>query len=261
MRVVPERFAVWQALAWTICATAALSLALGLVVAGFGPGVDIVPLGLTQTGVYGAVLILFAAREKAPLSQLLALRPAPLRLCLLALALGVVLQFPSTVLANVVDHFYPLPPAVLERRLALLAPRSAAHGVAIVLVVSFVGPWVEELFFRGALFGALRRGHSALASMVVITLCFVAAHMDLRLLVPLLPAAWFMAEVRERSRSIWPGLALHTGFNSLTLMGVFSGLAPAGKPPPVPLPIALLACVAAASLFLQIRSNTAADRP
>ena len=37
MRELPERFAIWQALAWTVCATASLSLALGMVVAVFGP--------------------------------------------------------------------------------------------------------------------------------------------------------------------------------------------------------------------------------
>src|SRR6185369_5145932 len=107
----------------------------------------------------------------------------------------------------------------------------------------------EELFFRGILFGALRRSYSALSTIAVVSLCFVAAHMDLRLLLPLLPAAWLMAEVRERSGSIWPSLALHAAFNSLTLFSVFSGLVPNGKPPPVPPAIALFGCLAAASLF------------
>jgi membrane protease YdiL (CAAX protease family) len=109
------------------------------------------------------------------------------------------------------------------------------------------------------LFGALRRGHGALLTSAVISLCFVAGHMDLRLLVPLLPAAWLMAEVREQSGSIWPGLALHAGFNSVTLLGVFSGLSPSGKPPPVPLWIAFLSCLAAASL-LRLMRRIAAER-
>ncbi len=257
---MPERFAVWQALAWTVGATASLSLTLTLVVAAFGQRVDIVPLGLTQVGVYGLCSILFASWRKRPLAELLALRSVPFRLCLLAAALGVVLQFPSTLLANLVDRIYPLPEGVLERRLALITPHSAAHGVAIVLIVSFLGPCVEEVFFRGVLFGALRRGHSAFVTMAVVSLSFVAAHLDLRLLLPLVPAAWFMAEMRERSGSLWPGLALHAGFNSLTLLGVFSGLVPTGKPPPVPVPIALLGCLAAASLFRLIRQLTAASR-
>ncbi|MEI9938567.1 MAG: type II CAAX endopeptidase family protein [Pseudomonadota bacterium] len=250
---MPERFAVWQALAWTVCATACLSLALTWVVAAFGQRVDIVPLGLIQVGVYGLALILFASWQKKPLSNLLALRVVPFRICLVAAALGVVLQFPSTLLANVVDQLYPLPEGVLRRRLALITPHSTAHGVAIVLVVCFVGPCVEEFFFRGVLFGALRRGHSAIVTMAVVSLCFVLAHMDLRMLVPLVPAAWLMAEVRERSGSIWPGLSLHAGFNSLTLLGVFSGMVPTDRVPPVPPTLALFGGVAAAGLFRLFR--------
>jgi uncharacterized protein len=257
---MPERFAVWQALAWTVCATAGLSLALTLVLRSFGPRVDIVPLGLTQVGVYGLALILFAAWQKKPLSQLLALRVVPFRSCLVAAALGVVLQFPCTLLANLVEQLYPLPEEVLAHRMALITPHSIAHGVAIVLVVSFVGPCVEEFFFRGALFGALRPGHSGFVTIAVVSLCFVVAHMDLRLLLPLLPAAWLMAEVRERSGSIWPGLSLHAAFNSLTLLGVFSGLVPTGKPPPVPKTIALLGCLAAAGLFRLFRRILADSR-
>jgi membrane protease YdiL (CAAX protease family) len=255
---MPERFAVWQALLWTAAATAGLALALTWVIAAFGQRVDIVPLGLTQVGVYGLCLLLFASWRKRPLRELLALRVAPLRSCLLAAALGVVLQFPSTLLANVIERFFPLPERVLEHRLALITPHSIAHGVAIVLTVSLLGPCVEELFFRGILFGALRRCYSAFSTIAVVSLCFVSAHMDLRLLLPLAPAAWLMAEVRERSGSIWPGLALHAGFNSLTLLGVFCGLVPTGKPPPVPPSLALLACLCAAALFRQM-VRTAGD--
>jgi len=257
---MPERFAVWQALAWTVAATAGLSLALTTVVVSFGRRVDIVPLGLTQVGVYGLALMLFAAQQKKPLSELLALRLVPFRACLVAAALGVALQFPCTLLANLVDRVYPLPEQVLEHRLALITPHSIAHGVIIVLVVSFVGPCVEEFFFRGVLFGALRRGYSAFVAMAVVSLCFVLAHMDLHMLLPLLPAAWLMAEVREQSGSIWPGLSLHAAFNSLTLLGVFGGFVTAGRPPPVPPALALLGCLATAGLLRLFRRIFADQR-
>jgi len=256
---MPERFAVWQAVAWTVCATAGLSLALTLVVSTFGRRVDIVPLGLTQVGVYGLAVTAFASWQKRPLAQLLALRAASFRSCVLAALLGVALQFPCTLLANAVDRFFPLPEEVLKQRLALITPHSIAHGVAIVLVVSFAGPCVEEFFFRGVLFGALRRGYSALVTMAVVSLCFVAAHLDLRLLLPLLPAAWLMAEAREQSGSIWPGLSLHAAFNSLTLLGVFSGVAPMGKPPPVSPLIAVFGCLGAAGLFQLFRRTLVAN--
>src|SRR3954471_17651711 len=105
---MPARFAVWQALAWTVCATAGLWLSLSFVVAALGQRVDIVPLALTQVGVYGVVLQLFAFWQKRPLRELLPLRAAPVGLCLVATALGIVLQLPSTLLANLVERLYPL---------------------------------------------------------------------------------------------------------------------------------------------------------
>jgi membrane protease YdiL (CAAX protease family) len=254
---MPERFAVWQAVAWTVCATAGLSLSLTWLVSTFGQRLDIVPLGLTQVGVYGLAVLAFASWQKKPLSELLALRVVPFRACLVAAALGVVLQLPATLLANAVEHFYPLPEEALKHRLALITPHSTAHGVAIVLIVSLLGPCVEELFFRGALFGALRRGHGALVAMAVVSLCFALAHLDLRLLLPLLPVAWSMAAVREHSGSIWPGLSLHAAFNSLTLLSVFSGWVPAGHAPPVPKAIALFGCLAAVGLFRLFRRSLA----
>jgi len=254
------RFAVWQALLWTAGATAALSLALTLLVTVLGPRADIVALGSTQIGVYGAALLAFAGWQKRPLTELVALRLVPVQLCLVSAVLGVALQVPSTLLANAIEYVYPLPDEVLQHRLALITPRSFMHGVAIVLVVSGLGPCIEEFFFRGALFGALRRGHGTRLTSAVVSLCFVAAHLDLRLLLPLLPAAWFMAAVRERSGSIWPGLALHAGFNSLTLLGVFCGLTPSGKPPPIPPLMAVLGCALVASLFRLIQRITASGR-
>src|SRR3954465_1636881 len=115
---MPERFAVWQALLWTVGGAAGLWFSLSFVVVALGQRVDIVPLALTQVGVYGAALILFGSWQKKPLLELLPWRFVPVRLCLLALALGIVLQFPSTLLANLVEQFYPLPEDVLRRRLA-----------------------------------------------------------------------------------------------------------------------------------------------
>src|SRR4051812_45693821 len=129
---MPERFAVWQAVAWTVAATAGLALALTWGTAGFRQRGAILPLRLTPVGVYGLAVILFASAQKMPTSELLALRAVPLRSCLVAAALGVALQFPCTLLANLVDKLYPLPEDVLKHRLALITPHSTVHGVAIV---------------------------------------------------------------------------------------------------------------------------------
>jgi membrane protease YdiL (CAAX protease family) len=248
------RFSWPLAFGWTALITSGLWLGLTAVFLAFGRSAnDIVLLGLTQVVVYLIVLGAFGYAAGTPVRELLALRHAPPLLCLAAAALGAALQVPATLLSNLVEHFFPTPPAELAARLARITPHSAAHGVAIFLVVAGLGPCVEELFFRGALFGALRRGHGAWSTIWVVSLCFVLGHLDLRLFLPLLVAALALGQVREQSGSIWPGLALHAAFNASTLSFVFVGAAPAGKPPDFPLFAAISGCVLTVLLLGLVR--------
>ncbi len=243
------------ALLWTLFITAALWFGLSLVFTAFGQGAnDIVLLGVTQVAVYALVIAAFGAVFRRPLRELLALRPAALNVCLASLALGAALQIPATLLSDLVEHFFPLPPSVLAERMARITPHSTAHGIAIFVVVAGLGPCVEELFFRGALFGALRRGQGALVTIAVVSLCFALGHLDLRLFLPLLVAAFVIGEVRASSGSLWPGLLLHAAFNAATLAVVFSGGAPAGKTPPMPAFLAISGCASSAGLFVLVRT-------
>jgi membrane protease YdiL (CAAX protease family) len=242
-REASERFSWPLAFGWTALITSGLWLGLTAVFLAFGRGAnDIVLLGLTQVVVYLIVLAAFGYALGTPTRELLALRRASPVLCLTAAALGAALQVPASLLSDLVEHFFPTPAAELAARLARITPHSTLHGVAIFLVVAGLGPLVEELFFRGALFGALRRSHGALITILVVSLCFVLGHLDLRLFFPLLIAAWALGEVREQSGSLWPGLALHAAFNASTLSFVFAGAAPSGKPPDFPLFAAISGC-------------------
>lgn len=249
-----SRFSPPVALAWTALVTAGLWLALSIVFALAGRGAnDIVLLGLTQVGVYALVLAAFGFGSGTPVRELLALRRAPLLLCLSAAALGAALQVPTSLLSNGIEHFFPTPPQVLAERMARLRPSSALNAVTILLVVAGLGPCVEEFFFRGAIFGALRKGYGALPTVAVISVCFALAHVDARLFLPLLLAAVVLGYVREYTRSIWPGLALHAAFNATTLQLVFSGAAPDGKTPDIPLYAAFTGCVLSVLLFRVVR--------
>ena len=243
------------AFAWTVFITAALWLGLSLVFMNFRGGTpDIVLLGLTQVLVYAIVLLLFGYSSCTPTRQLLALRPAPLKVCLAAAALGAVLQLPATLLSNAVEHFFPLPPGVLAERMARITPHSFGHGVAIFAVVALCGPCVEEFFFRGALFGALRRGNGALVTVLVVSTCFALGHLDGRLFLPLFVAAVAIGDVREQTGSIWPGFALHAAFNAATLAVVFAGDAKAGEPPPIPAILAVSGVALSVVLLVLVRT-------
>jgi membrane protease YdiL (CAAX protease family) len=259
---MPAAFPLRLAFAWTGFVTGALWLGLSLVFAVFGPSAqDILLPGLTQVVVYAVVLSAFRFALGENVRDLLALRAAPVELCLTAVVLGAALQVPATLLSNGVEHFFPLPDAVLAQRMARITPHSRAHALAILAIVAGLGPCVEEFFFRGALFGALRRGHGALVTNAVVAACFALGHLDLRLLVPLFLAGWVIGEVREQSASIWPALALHAAFNAVTLALVFSGGAPAGKPPAIPALVALSGSALTVALLVRIRRLARASRP
>ena len=251
---MPAPFSLRFALAWTVLATAALWFGLTALILPFPRAAqNIVLLGLVQVVVYALVLALFQAAQGTRFADVLALRKAPLSVCAAAGALGFLLQIPATLLSDAVEHFFPTSPAVLAERVARITPHSTVQAVAIFLVVAGLGPSVEEFFFRGALFGALRRGHGAFVTALAVAACFAFGHLDLRLFVPLLVAAFVLGEVRERTGSIWPGIALHAAFNGATLWLVFSGGAPTGKPPAMPPFVAVFGCVASVLLLALVR--------
>jgi membrane protease YdiL (CAAX protease family) len=258
---MPARFSVGLAVVWTALVTAGLWLALVVVFSAFGRGAnDIVLLGLTQVAVYAVVLTAFGYALAKPARELLAVRRASPLVCLTAAALGAALQVPATLLSEVVERFFPTPAAELSERLARITPHSTLHGLAIFAVVAGLGPCVEEFFFRGALFGALRQSHGARLSIGVVSICFVLGHLDLRLFFPLLVAAVVLGQVREQTGSIWPGFALHAAFNSATLAAVFSGVAPEGKPPPMPILVAFCGCALTLALLALVRSLALSSR-
>jgi membrane protease YdiL (CAAX protease family) len=92
----------------------------------------------------------------------------------------------------------------------------AAIGVVLAgISVVIAAPFVEELFFRGAIFAAVRPRAPAWVAIVVSGVVFGAVH--------LVPAAFPVlalfglvnATLYERTGSIWPGIAVHATFNGV----------------------------------------------
>jgi uncharacterized protein len=86
---------------------------------------------------------------------------------------------------------------------------------AIVLVV--IGPFAEELFFRGALSGVLGRWLGA-ATPLATGAVFGAAHLEPRAFPALAVLGVLLGWLYLRSRSIWPGVAVHAANNLLALV-------------------------------------------
>jgi uncharacterized protein len=106
--------------------------------------------------------------------------------------------------------------------------RSDAALVAAAVFVCVIAPMAEELFFRGFLFGALRRWRVRVAghelgpwlAAVVVGILFGLAHTGSaspQYLVPLGFLGFVLCLIRWRTGSLYPCMALHAFNNSLAL--------------------------------------------
>jgi membrane protease YdiL (CAAX protease family) len=90
--------------------------------------------------------------------------------------------------------------------------------LAVAFLVAVVAPMAEEFFFRGFFYGALRNWRGPWPAAVLTGLVFGAIHLGSAEAAFLLPLGFFgfsLCLLRERTGSLYPGIALHCVNNSL----------------------------------------------
>ncbi len=100
------------------------------------------------------------------------------------------------------------------------ADESAAALVAVAVLVAFVAPVVEELFFRGFLFGALRGVMHWVPAALLAGIVFGFVHAGgtpAIFLVPLALLGFALCFLYWRTGSLLPGIAVHALNNSIAL--------------------------------------------
>jgi membrane protease YdiL (CAAX protease family) len=147
-------------------------------------------------------------------------RPSGLEL-LVAGALGVIIHVPVGYLSALVERGYPTSRAALQVELQVLTPSSPAMAVGMFVSAALIVAFIEELYFRGALFTALGRSNPAFVAVWTTAVAFALAHPKPRDWAALFVVALVLGELRRHARSIWPGIALHAAFNATTLLFVF----------------------------------------
>jgi uncharacterized protein len=100
--------------------------------------------------------------------------------------------------------------------------------IAIALLASFSAPVVEEMVYRGVLFGGLRRRFSAVTTVIVVTLLFAGIH------VPQYWGAWasiaglmllslVLTVVRATSKTLLPCIVIHFINNAVASLIIVFG--------------------------------------
>lgn len=96
-------------------------------------------------------------------------------------------------------------------------------GVALLVLIVLCGaPLVEEVFFRGVVFGALRRRYSSWLSVSVSALFFAAFHLQALQFPALLAFGILLAIIFERTGRLGLAIWIHVGFNAVTVISLLA---------------------------------------
>lgn len=92
-------------------------------------------------------------------------------------------------------------------------------AVPVVALIVFVAPIAEEIFFRGMLFGGLRRRLSTIPSAAISAVVFGALHATtgVSAVPPLIIFGFVLALLYEKTGSLVPGMIAHAINNALAL--------------------------------------------
>lgn len=111
------------------------------------------------------------------------------------------------------EHLTDVLAGILQR------PLTTAQIVWIVLLVCVLVPIGEEMFFRGFVYGTLRRW-GVVAGTVLSALLFGAVHQQIVHFLPIAILAAILALLYERTGSLLPGMVVHAVNNLVAVVGV-----------------------------------------
>jgi len=155
-------------------------------------------------------------------------RTTVLAACLTGLVLGFLLLF-------VVLPAFPPRPGHRHGPMAsaITAGGWPRHAFAVLAVL--VAPVVEELTFRGVLFGGLSRSWGTVPGGALVTLLFVVMHLpEVWGYVPAIAAVTVLGMVLLATRlatgSLLPAVALHAAYNAAVTLAMYVSAVAAGSP-------------------------------
>ena len=195
-----------------------------------GGGPNLVLVALIALAVHAAFLIgavyLVAIRRRGLSWRDLGLRPIPAGWTLRAVG-AALMAFPIVAVVNLtiqVSMETPQPNPQFD----VIAPGGFSWSalVGMLIVAGVIVPFAEELFFRGLVYGWLRRRIGVWFAALASALFFSILHGILWLVPALAVLGMILARVYEKSGSLWAVTVTHGIFNAVTvvLLYVFLGL-------------------------------------
>jgi uncharacterized protein len=102
-------------------------------------------------------------------------------------------------------------------REAIKIAREPAQFAASFAIMAILAPLVEEVVFRGLLYGWIAGRWGTIAAWLVSSILFAAAHVEPAHAILVLPLGLLFGWLRRRTDSLWPSLVAHAVNNGVAI--------------------------------------------
>jgi membrane protease YdiL (CAAX protease family) len=182
---------------WTACVVLAASIVIFIMMRVYAP--------------HGSVRETLGLRAVSPLHVLLS-------------AVSGAAVYPAlSVVESWLQKKMPVPEQVVHEQAKLLATPGLSQRVFLVVAFVILIPAAYEIFYRGALFGGIRKGRSAGAALLVTTGLFAFSHLDPRALVSLAVISMIAGWLRGHGGSTWSSFAAHAAYWAVPALPILRG--------------------------------------
>jgi membrane protease YdiL (CAAX protease family) len=189
---------------------------------------DIVTRGACAALATSVVIFLMVrvhAREVSLRATVGVLPVAPLH-AVLAVAAGAGMYPLMATVDGLAQKRWPSPDDTSEVLQKLLSVPTNGARVALVVSAFVVIPLAHELFFRGILYGELRRATGVRTATLATTVLYAASQLDWRALPTTLALGLALARLRERSGSVAAPVVAHTAYWAVVGVPILRGADP-----------------------------------
>jgi uncharacterized protein len=103
-------------------------------------------------------------------------------------------------------------------KIEILIKNRSISNTILLIVVAFIGPVIEEVFFRGFLYSAFKKNWGVLPALFLSSVLFSIVHLQLYSFVPLMIIGWLLAYIFEKTKSLFPAIFLHGVYNLILIL-------------------------------------------
>lgn len=129
--------------------------------------------------------------------------------------------FGLTILAASIARFVPGFDSNQEQAVGFMKREGVLNLVLAFLALVVLPPIIEELLFRGYLFGKLRQQSGFIFSTLITSLIFGLVHLQWNVSLDTFVLSLFLCYLREKTGAIWMNMMLHAFKNSLAYFLLF----------------------------------------